>query len=338
MTPNQEPPAQRPVSGALAKPSRTERAAQIHSVRRHEFAMLRELINKGQGSTSGKVLAGLRSQAVRNKPPSAETLDKINAIEEQLEQLWRSKVTTVQSTLLGKTSNPPDAAADLAPQPLQALAQVPLGPTPTTQAPRSTNPWPPVSPSASPPRTAKPESPEQGVTLDPVLLAAARLFAQEDDIQAERVLLEALAQSQFPHTHARNWALALLDIYRTHAEPSRFDWAVLEFVQWWNAKTPQWKPAPAKAAVCKLQGRLQGPYALDLPEVDAAAQETHLAIDCTGLLGMDWAACKALRHWLRRAQARNHVVHLAGVNLMVAALWEQIGLAETAQWQLRSLP
>ena len=115
MTPNQEPPAQRPVSGALAKPSRTERAAQIHSVRRHEFAMLRELINKGQGSTSGKVLAGLRSQAVRNKPPSAETLDKINAIEEQLEQLWRSKVTTVQSTLLGKTSNPPDAAADLAP-------------------------------------------------------------------------------------------------------------------------------------------------------------------------------------------------------------------------------
>lgn len=332
MTPSPETPAQGP--GTTMKSSR---AAQIHSVRKHEFAMLRELIHKGQGNTSGKVLAGLRSQAVRHKPPSAQTLEKINAIEEQLEQLWRSRVTTVQSGGLGaptvSQNTAPDAPAATGPTTVQGQAS-PMVATPASPFDKRSAL---LRASTSTPLVA-PSTKDPAAIFDPVLLSAARAFAQNEDAQAERVLLDALAQSQFPHAHTRNWALALLDLYRTHSDPARFDWAVLEFVQWWSGKTPQWTTADAKPTPWKLQGRLRGPSALELPEVDAAVQETRLSIDCTALLGMDAAASKALRHWLRRAQVRNHVVQFEGLNLMVAALWEQIGLAEAAPWQLRPLP
>ena len=338
MTPSPEPHAQAQGPGTTIKSSR---AAQIHSVRKHEFAMLRELIHKGQGNTTGKVLAGLRSQAVRNKPPSAQTLEKINAIEEQLEQLWRSRVTTVQSSILGAPSVPPstvaDASAPAAPA-APVTAQGGSNQAAAAPAPRSVKAIAAPTTSTSKPLVAPHAGKESTTAFDPVLLSAARAFAQNDDAQAERVLLDALAQSQFPHVHARNWALALLDLYRTHSDPARFDWAVLEFVQWWNGKTPHWSAANTTAAPWQLQGRLQGPHALELPEVDAALQETRLSIDCTALLGMDAAASKALRHWLRRAQARNYVVQFEGLNLMVAALWEQIGLADAAPWQLRPLP
>lgn len=337
MTPSPETPAQ--PQGAVA-PTKSNRAAQIHSVRKHEFAMLRELIHKGQASHSGKVLAGLRGQAIRNKPPTAETLDKINAIEEQLEQLWRSRVTTAQSTLLGAT---PTAPQNTTARPSAASAPPAQEPQPMANAPMHTSslasgPRLPQASAVEKRQTDLPESRGKPLTFDAVLLEAARLFGQADDGAAEQVLLQAIHQSQFPHSQTRYWALALLDIYRTHAETARFDWAVLEFVQWWSGKTPHWALATAPATPWKLQGRLQGPHALDLPEVDANAQVSRLKIDCTGLLGIDAAASKALRHWLRRAQVRNYAVHFEGVNLLVAALWEQIGMDDAAQWQLRPLP
>ena len=346
MTPDHEPAAQPRGQGA---PVKANRAAQIHSVRKHEFAMLRELIHKGQGTTTGKVLAGLRSQTIRNKPATAETLDKINAIEEQLEKLWRARATTAESTFLGSASTQPQATNAGAASAALAAVPAPAAPAPAAQtaAPVSipigptvvaARPWLPPTPAIALPQASKPESKEKTVSFDSVLLEAAQSFAQGEDDAAEYLLLQAIGQSQSPHTQTRYWALALLDIYRTHAEPSRFDWAVLEFVHWWYGKTPQWSLAPAKPTPWMLRGRLQGPHAIDLPEVDATAQLSRISIDCTGLLGIDAAATKALRHWLRRAQARQHAVHFDGVNLMVAALWEHLGLAEAAQWQLRPLP
>ncbi|MDR7305961.1 STAS domain-containing protein [Rhodoferax saidenbachensis] len=85
------------------------------------------------------------------------------------------------------------------------------------------------------------------MATDPELEEAAIRFANGDDGGAESGLLMALCGSALVPEVALSWAAALLDLYRATNNRERFDWAVVEFAQWWGAAIPSWESLPNAA-------------------------------------------------------------------------------------------
>lgn len=87
------------------------------------------------------------------------------------------------------------------------------------------------------------------MATDPELEEAAIRFANGDDGGAESGLLLALRGDALVPEVALSWAAALLDLYRATNNQERFDWAVVEFAQWWGPAVPRWEPLSGAAAV-----------------------------------------------------------------------------------------
>jgi hypothetical protein len=82
------------------------------------------------------------------------------------------------------------------------------------------------------------------MATDPELEEAAIRFANGDDSGAESGLLMALRGHALVPEVALSWAAALLDLYRATNNRERFDWAVVEFAQWWGNAIPSWESLP----------------------------------------------------------------------------------------------
>jgi hypothetical protein len=85
------------------------------------------------------------------------------------------------------------------------------------------------------------------MATDPELEEAAIRFANGDDGGAESGLLLALRGEALMPEVALSWAAALLDLYRATNNQERFDWAVVEFAQWWGPAVPRWESLPGAA-------------------------------------------------------------------------------------------
>lgn len=85
------------------------------------------------------------------------------------------------------------------------------------------------------------------MATDPELEEAAIRFANGDDGGAESGLLMALRGHALVPEVALSWAAALLDLYRATNNRERFDWAVVEFAQWWGNAIPSWESLPNAA-------------------------------------------------------------------------------------------
>jgi len=173
---------------------------------------------------------------------------------------------------------------------------------------------------------------------DPDLEEAAIRFANSDDAGAEAGLIQALGEAQAPGGMAANWAAALLDFYRATDNHARFDWAIVEYAQWWQGRLPVWDAGMRDGAASRMNvpansgegvtmpvvwsspglldkhgmealratlSRGSGPWALDWRQLEAIAPESMpLLVDflrrvCDEPVGLRFAGGAALLDALR---------------------------------------
>jgi len=213
-------------------------------VRKQEFAYLRGVLRDEQGQNSDNVMGGFPASNAIGVRARDETLKKIAAVEAQLESLW-----------VASHAKPPADAPALHPaQTADAAAGAGVRQRPQDR------------PLAPPP--ALPLMVERGVQWDQdgsadssaaprwdaifalagsdeTVVAAAVLFAHGKFDQAVDQLLAALTAKPARDEQTLALALCLLEVLRAKGDQHRFDWAVLEYVEYWNGVTPQWHSDPA---------------------------------------------------------------------------------------------
>lgn len=238
-----------------------ERKRRNDLVRQREFEQLRRLRQKEAAVTEAQVEASSQPSSVQSSlsPPDARavTLQKIDAIEEQMsQQWWRKKQPADASTMpmyLLSTFPQPDsvhvASATPAPPPPGFAITAPLdwsveaGPTPTaTQAnenaalaatfastlPFDCRAWEASMPQAGP------------FVHDPDFEEAAIAFANGDATRAEALLQALLAQrAAQPALQYPVW-MALFDLYRATGLAERFELLAGEFAPRFGRPAPLW--------------------------------------------------------------------------------------------------
>jgi len=341
MTPGDTPNAGAGGNAKALDPVSQKRAiaSKLRGARKREFAMLRERMREGQNTPN--TVAGIRGRAVRDRPASNQTLEKIERIGAHLESLWNpgaakpaapTPSASVEPTK-PKSEPPPEASpSKLAPSTWSSdslwnkpISQL-LDPGPLSmllQLPNST----PATP-------AEPVPPEAADwTKEPFAQEIAALFALGKYTAVQTLLLSRL-DADGERNPASYWqVLCLLDTFRLLDDMDGFDDTVLAFVHWWNGLTPSWDtPAPAnKASPWALQGDIKGANGLKLPELDRSEKLQKIEIHCSALRHMDSPAVKALLQWLGRAKTRNYEVSLSAPSALVALLWRTMDVEKAAQ-------
>ncbi len=209
-------------------------------VRKQEFAYLRGVLKREQGQDADHVMGGFPAGNTKGARARDETLKKIAAVEAQLESLW----------VASHAKRPADA-------PALASAQV-ADAAPTAGVPQRPQERPLALPPALPlmvKRGVQWDQYEPADTVaalrwhgvfesaasDETLVAAAVLFAHGKFKEASDQLLEALKAKPERQEQTFALALCLLEVLRAMGDQDRFDWAVLEYVEYWNGVTPQWR-------------------------------------------------------------------------------------------------
>jgi ABC-type transporter Mla MlaB component len=336
MTPGQSSKPGASASGQASDPAAQKRAiaSKLRSARKREFAVLRERMREGENLPN--TVAGIRGRAVRDRPASNQTLEKIERIGAHLESLWN-----------------PGAAKPAAapPAPVEQAKALPEA-SPSTLAPNtwsSTSLWSkplsqlvdpgplsmlldlPASPVAP---AAAPSEPEAAPSAnDAFLQEIIGLFALGKFEAVQTMLLSVLDPDSERTSKAYLQALCLLDTYRLLGDMDGFDDTVLAFVHWWNGLTPTWALAPSagKPSAWVLQGEIKGINGLTLPELDRSETTQTIEVDCSALRYMDQAASKALQQWLGRAKTRNYEVCLHAPSALMYLLWGSMELGKLAQ-------
>ena len=307
-------------------------ASKLRGARKREFAILREHMRKGEHTPS--MVAGMRGQAVRERPASDQTLKKIDRIGAHLEALWNpgaAKPTTKATLAQAAKPAPATSANQLEPStwiptnlvipPLSQLAD---------PGPLSLLLDLPSHPLAPPAATETAQSPLWHA--DPLMRELAGLLALGKYPAVQKLLLSAL-DPQSERTWAKHaQALILLDTYRFLADMDGFDDTVLAYVHWWNGLAPSWDlPAASDAAYpWVLEGTIHGASGLVLPELDWSHAPQKIDIDCSALRHMDLQATKALLQWLESAKKRNYEVILNAPSPLVYLVWSTLDLEKFA--------
>ena len=341
MTPGDTPNAGAGGNAKALDPVSQKRAiaSKLRGARKREFAMLRERMREGENTPN--TVAGIRGRAVRDRPASNQTLEKIERIGAHLESLWNpgaakpaapTPSAPVEQTK-PKSAPPPEASpSKLAPStwssdslwnkpisqlldtgPLSMLLQLPTSTPAPTEAP------------------AAPQAADW--SKDPFAQEIAALFALGKYTAVQTLLLSRLDPDS-ERDPASYWqVLCLLDTYRLLDDMDGFDDTVLAFVHWWNGLTPSWdRSAPAdKASPWVLLGDIKGANGLKLPELDRSETLQKIDIDCSALRHIDQAASKALLQWLGRAKTRNYEVSLNTPSALMALLWSTMDMEKAAQ-------
>ena len=341
MTPDDSPNAGAGGNAKALDPVSQKRAiaSKLRGARKREFAMLRERMRGGGKASS--TIAGIRGLAVRDRPTSDKTLEKIERIGAHLEALWN--LGAAKPATLVQTTPAKQTAASSAPPPQTSLnnlasstgSSARLWSQPISQI---VDPGPLSMLLDLPSKAQSPPVAQLAVEAvrwrdDPVIQEITDLLGAGKYPAVQSLILSSLDPHSDRNPLAYIKALILLDTYRLLGDMDGFDDAVLAYVYWWNDLTPSWQsPAPAdRTSPWVLQGDIHGAKSLKLPELDRSKKPQTMDIDCSALRHMDPPAMQALLQWLSRAKTRNYEVCLVAPSPLVYLLWTTMNLEKAAQ-------
>jgi ABC-type transporter Mla MlaB component len=283
-----------------------ERKRQNDFVRKREFDQLRKLRNRDPGTMASMARPSFFQTSLPNDSDGrAGTIRKIDEIEAQMSrQWWKNKSDSAAAPVLPQESgavktfiadsNQGDSEPYLSNTNLSApfastepyqrdsgastggadeflptqMASVPATSMEDTTQARSE---PTVSFSTS--RLFAIDVDE--MATDPELEEAASRFANSDDVQAERGLLQALRASKPDPRAAQSWAAALLDLYRATRNQPAFEHAATEFSAHLEGVLPIWSAldllAPAGDGA-SLERAWTCPEQLNVPAMESLRQ------------------------------------------------------------------
>lgn len=249
---------------------RSEWMRQVHQIRKQEFAYLRSLQKREANDGAEPTMAGFQAMTPSIGSVREDTLKKIDEIEARLNLLWVANHSKPGPLSRVPTPTPPSPQAQLPPMglstgPVSVLrpitapglftqtmydvempSSVLLVNTVDTHSTR-------LAPADSRPLFASAVKPalapaaKVGLRDDRTLATAAALFANGENELAAQHLLRAVraarAMSAESHNKAQSlqWLLGLLEIYRATGNQAQFDWSVLEYFDYWEGITPQWR-------------------------------------------------------------------------------------------------
>jgi ABC-type transporter Mla MlaB component len=287
------------VSGPVARKTASEGAAQVaqdsadkatiqamidrkqHNdvVRKREFELLRQMRKREPQSNRIDLHERTSMFATSILTPAsgrAQTIKKIDEIEQQMSQQWW-KGKQIKGSFHGSKPQPLSALATETSEPV-AAAKVPV-PVPAAVTP------PPVAAARleaslydSAPSTPAEFMPTQvnQFAHDPAIEAAAILFANGDYEGAGRSLLALLTGSDVHGELEQVW-MSLFDLYRVTGDRTRFDGAAIDYAARRGRSAPQWgssqEIAQAQVADITMQPAGNGsdwtaPAELGLSELD----------------------------------------------------------------------
>ena len=246
---------------------RTDWMRQIHHIRKQEFAYLRS-VQEREASGGEPALAGFQAASPSIGTVREDTIKKIDEIEARLNLQWVASSPRKQAEPVQVLGGPLNQSASTAPlsNPLTALgtftqvmydeempSSVLMVDTVDTFPPRTiytpatavSDPAPAQALPPTPLRTAKAQV---QVQADKVLATVGVLFAHGENDLAAQHLLRAVRSNSEGKALARRWLLALLEIYQATGNQAQFDWSVLEYFDYWDGITPQWRNASAVVA------------------------------------------------------------------------------------------
>ncbi len=263
-----------------------ERKRRNDFVRRREFDQLRKLRRKegapGVMHDDTPARTSFMSTGIGERSERAETLRKIDAIEQQMSQQWWKAQGAVPSgrqpvrqeaerhpdadapSALGETTLPPPMSASQSQagswrDPLQAFAPTAASAlqrdsTINSEVPsalfRDDNLLSPFAPSAAEEAAAQNAPREEKFVHEPDLEEAAILFANADYAGAARCLNEVLARHAKDETAEQHeiW-MTLFDLYRATGQQEPFDALAIDYAARYGRSAPLWFSMPRQLGV-----------------------------------------------------------------------------------------
>jgi ABC-type transporter Mla MlaB component len=149
-------------------------------------------------------------------------------------------------------------------------------------------------------------------------------------------------------TNKTHWLLLLEALQHTD-EQDRFEQIALDYALTFEESPPSWEPPPVLTSTFVeqavdtnmsetyvLEGEIVGQSTDVLRKLNAfAADRTKVEVDCSRLRRMDFVCAGTLFNIVSQLHNQGRLVVLKGVNSMVAALMQVMGLHEVARIELR---
>ena len=143
--------------------------------------------------------------------------------------------------------------------------------------------------------------------------------------------------------------LLLLEILQYTDRQGRFEELAVEYAMTFEESPPSWEPPAAAASqtevddfvvqmadVYVLEGEILGPNTDVLRKIIGfAGGRTKIEVDCSRLRRMDFVSAGTLFNIVSQLHTQGRLVVLKGVNSMVAALMQVMGLHQVARIELR---
>jgi len=144
--------------------------------------------------------------------------------------------------------------------------------------------------------------------------------------------------------------LLLLEVLQFTDQQERFEEIAFEYAMTFEESPPSWEPLAeavtsnigvdavdaTMSQIYKLEGEIVGPNVDTLRKITAfAAERTKVEIDCGHLRRMDFVSAGTLFNIVSQLHTQGRLVVLTGVNSMVAALMQVMGLHQVARIELR---
>jgi len=144
--------------------------------------------------------------------------------------------------------------------------------------------------------------------------------------------------------------LLLLEVLQYTDQQERFEEIALDYAMTFEESPPSWEPPPVMTAsqtgaelpdaaggrAYVLDGEIVGPQCDVLRKLTAfAADRTKVEVDCSRLRRMDFVSAGTLFNVVSQLHTQGRLVVLTGVNSMVAALLQVMGLHQVARIELR---
>jgi len=259
-TPGQLWPAAEEDDKRLQMPARSDWMRQVHQIRKQEFAYLRSVQQREVSQEGEPTLAGFQTATPSLGTVREDTLKKIDEIEARLNLLWVSSSPRKQAI-------PVQDAAELKIKAQESIPTAPMsswaaGPGPFTQVmydeempssvllvntvdtlPSQANHNRSIAKVDDAAKQALDATPlrTEPLEADSVLTTAGVLFAHGENEMAAHHLLRAVRSGGQAKAQSRRRLLALLEIYRATGNQAQFDWSVLEYFDYWDGITPQWR-------------------------------------------------------------------------------------------------
>ena len=269
-----------------------ERRQRNDFARRREFDTLRKLRQRKEaGATDAAALSSTFNMDSSSRSDGrAQTLKKIDEIEEQMaQQWWKGRAP-------GKTE-----AEAFAPGPDISTTQNARAYAATVPGAGSTTGDGAPSDLSAAETGAPSRLHASRLTSETAIEEAALRFAQGDDAGCEAILLQTIAPGNPGADHAESW-LALLDMHRATGGAGKFERLRLAYAQRFGCQAPRWIALPSLASVGPAPAAPAAPPPAGGAHWRSPAQLTRASLlELTHALGaagavwdLDWHALKGI--------------------------------------------